>query len=180
MQIEIEAPFVDADLTVVEVEHPLEITQLEREQGGVPPDVVPERITVLPDAEVLIEPLRTLTVTALHLEDMSHGMDGPKIISIETNGSSAKLLRSRVIAAFFQSESEHTHRKTVTRCALIYCADYSGRHVAQPRSVALPKTHEVVKAQGQSKVSFETNQHQKKAMKFKRSDKVSKNLGSVI
>jgi hypothetical protein len=110
-----DSPLAGFDVVVIEHEGAVEIAALDREEGGMPPDMVLDRPTIGPMVVGVVEPRRAVLEPALHLEDMRDGMDGPKIVRIALDCLAAHGLGPGIVAHLLEAEGEHAQNEAVAR-----------------------------------------------------------------
>ena len=134
-----------AEAPVVEVENRVELALLHMEHGAMPPQVMDQIVAARKVSLVLVEQSDAFALTALHLHDVSDGMDTPEVCGVDLQGLPSGALRDGVVAAFLIGE-----RSTGEDCAIagqvpipfrqdLFGGSTHGLGSAQPKVVEVSK-----------------------------------------
>ena len=154
LNVEVEIGGIRAEPFVVEGEHLVDPAPLELEHREVPPEVLAQRVAVVPDVGRTRQPLRSFAKASLHLEDVGDGVDGPDVVLVHLHCAPSIGLRPRVVAALLEGEAVHPEEVPVTGAALVPGREHPGDGVAHAVGAAEPEDGVVLEPEGEEVVGM--------------------------
>ena len=108
-----------------------------------PPDMVLDRPAIGPVIVRVVEPGAAFLQPTLHLHDMRHGMNGPKIVGVALDRIAAERLRPGIVTHLLETEGEHAEHEAIARHVVGPGRQGAGDAVAHRLLLAEPEILEV-------------------------------------
>ena len=144
LDVEIEFRRLGADRPIVELEHAVVLAELEREQRRVPPQVLAERVAVVPCPVGLAEEGHALREPTLHLQHVGDRVHRPQIVLADLDCPPPLGLGRRIVPALLQAERVHPQHVAVARHPGVPGADRARHRVAHEVRLAGPEQREML------------------------------------